>query len=113
MGEIDEETLRREIEPLKRELVAVEEPAKALDVEEAMGYLQRVGALWSASPRAQQREFVREVFERIVVKGREVTAITPKAVYVPLFVLDRRERFGDNGSISCKLAPRAGFEPTT
>ena len=40
-----------------------------LDVEEAMGYLRRMGELWSASPQAQQREFVREVFERIVVRG--------------------------------------------
>ena len=113
MGEIDEETLKREIEPLKRELDLVDETAEVLDVEDAMGYLRRVGELWSASPRAQQREFVREVFERVVVKGREVTAITPREVYAPLFVLDRRERFGDNGSNSCNVAPRAGLEPTT
>ncbi len=113
MGEIDEERLKREVEPLKQVLAIGDQPTEATNVEEAMGYLRRVGELWSVSPRAQQREFVREVFERIVVKGHEVTAITPKAVYMPLFVLHRHERFGDNGSISCKLAPRAGIEPTT
>ncbi len=113
LGEIDEETLKREIEPLKRVIALADEPTEALDVQGAMGYLRRVGELWSTSPRAQQREFVAEVFERIVVKGREVTTITPKAVYAPLFVLDRRERFGDSGSNSCNMAPRAGFEPTT
>ena len=78
-----------------------------------MGYLRRVGELWAESPRAQQRAFVREVFERVVVKDREVTSITPREVYAPLFVLDRRERFGDDGSNSCNVAPRAGLEPTT
>ncbi len=94
-------------------LLRTEQPAEPFDIEEAMGYLRRMGKLWRVSPRAQRREFVREVFQRIEVKGREVTVITPRSVYAPLFVLDRRERFGDNGSNSCKLAPRAGFEPTT
>jgi hypothetical protein len=113
MGEIDEATLLREIEPLRQVLAAADRPAEALDVEEALGYLGRVGALWAESPRAQQREFVREVFERIVVQGREVAAITPREVYAPLFLLDRRQRFGDDGPDSCNMAPRAGFEPTT
>ena len=64
-----------------------------------MGYLRRMGELWSASPRAQQREFVREVFERIVVRGPQVESITPKATYEALFVLDRRERFNDEMSV--------------
>ncbi|HLE03574.1 MAG TPA: recombinase family protein, partial [Anaerolineales bacterium] len=113
LGEIDEETLVREAAPLKASLAEVDEPREALDVEEAMGYLRRVGELWAESPRAQQRAFVREVFERVVVKDREVTSITPREVYAPLFVLDRRERFGDDGSNSCNVAPRAGLEPTT
>ena len=113
MGEVDEATLKREIEPLKQVLTMDDRPKEAFDVEEAVGYLRRVGELWSESPRAQQREFVREVFERIIVQGREVTALTPKLAYAPLFVLDRRERFGDMGRNSCHVAPRAGLEPTT
>ena len=65
---------------------------------------------WAESPRRQQREFVREVFERMVVEGPELASITPKPLYSPLFVLDRRERFGGD---FCSMAPRAGFEPTT
>ena len=58
----------------------------------------------------EERGFVREVFERMVVEGPELASITPKALYSPLFVLDRRERFGGD---FCSMAPRAGFEPTT
>jgi hypothetical protein len=109
---VDEDTLTRETAPLKRTLAKEDEPREVLDVEEAIGYLRRVGELWSESPRNLQRQFVREVFQRIVVKGREVTVITPRPVYAPLFVLDRRERFGALVADSCILAPRAGLEPT-
>ena len=54
-----------------------------------MGFLRNVGELWAESPRAEQRAFVREVFHQIAVAGPQVTAITPKAAYAPLFVLDR------------------------
>ena len=49
-------------------------------------------------------------FARIVVAGREMISIMPKPLYAPLFVLDRRERFGGD---FCRLAPRAGLEPAT
>ena len=49
-------------------------------------------------------------FARIVVEGRGLVSITPKPLYSPLFVLDRRERFGGD---FCRLAPRAGLEPAT
>ena len=78
-----------------------------------MNYLRDVGRLWAESPRHLQRQFVREVFSRIVVEGAELAAITPRPLYAPLFVLDRRERFGQIGPDFCRMAPRAGFEPTT
>jgi len=55
----------------------------------------------------EERGFVREVFERMVVEGPELASITPKALYSPLFVLDRRERFGGD---FCSMAPRAGAQ---
>ena len=71
-----------------------------------------MGSLWAQSPRRLQKEFVREVFQRMAVEGPEVAAITPRAAYAPLFVLDRRERFGQTGPDFRRLAPRAGFGPT-
>jgi hypothetical protein len=68
-----------------------------LDVEAAVSKLSNVGQLWDESPRALQRTFVHEIFERIGVQGAHVTALTPKPQYAPLFVLDRRERFGQAG----------------
>ena len=110
LGEIDEGRYRREASPLKRHLAELQRPQEVLDVERAVNCLRDMGALWTESPRRQQREFVREVFERMVVKGAELASITPKPLYSPLFVLDRRERFGGD---FCSMAPRAGFEPTT
>ena len=110
LGEIDEGRYRREAAPLKRHLAEVERPQEVLDVERAVNYLRDVGRLWAQSPRHSKREFVREVFERIVVEGPELASITPKPLYSPLFVLDRRERFSGD---FCRMAPRAGFEPTT
>jgi site-specific DNA recombinase len=110
LGEIDEGRYRQETAPIKRRLAELERPQEVLDVEQAVKYLRDVGALWAQSPRNLKREFVREVFARIVVAGRELLSITPKPLYAPLFVLDRRERFGGD---FCRLAPRAGFEPTT
>src|SRR3972149_11175287 len=110
LGETDGGRYRREAAPLKRHLAEVERPQEVLDVERAVNYLRDVGRLWAQSPRHSKREFVREVFERIVVEGPELASITPKPVYSPLFVLDRRERFGGD---FCRMAPRAGFEPTT
>ena len=58
-----------------------------------MSYLRDVGSLWAESPRSLQREFVREVFQRIVVEGKEIASLTPQPLYAPLFVIDRREWF--------------------
>ena len=69
-------------------------------MERAVNCLRDVGSLWAESPRGVRREFVREVFSRIVVRGPQVESITPKATYEALFVLDRRERFnGEMGVI--------------
>jgi site-specific DNA recombinase len=110
LGEIDEERYSREAKPLRKRLAELERPREVLDVERAVAYLRDVGKLWAESPRTLQREFVGEVFQRIVVDGPEIATITPRDLYAPLFVLDRRERFGGD---FCRMAPRAGFEPTT
>ncbi|MCH8995322.1 MAG: recombinase family protein [Chloroflexi bacterium] len=110
LGEIDEEHYQREARPLRRRLAEIDRPREVLDVEQAVAYLRDVGALWAESSRQLQREFVREVFDRMVVEGQEISSITPKPLYTPLFVLDRRERFDGD---FCSLAPRAGLEPAT
>lgn len=93
LGEIDEERYRKEAAPLRRRQAELQ-PSEALDVEKAAQYLRDVGSLWAGSERLLQREFVREVFERMEVNGAQLTAITPKPSYAPLFALDRAERFG-------------------
>lgn len=94
LGEIDEERLRRESAALRQRLAEIDRPHEVLDIERAVNYLRDVGKLWAESARQLQRAFVREVFQRIVVDGPQVASITPKELYAPLFILDRRERFG-------------------
>jgi site-specific DNA recombinase len=72
LGEIDEDRLKQETAPLKRALGELERPQEVLDVERAVNYLRDVGCLWAESPRHLQRQFVREVFSRIVVEGPQV-----------------------------------------
>ena len=110
LGEIDEGRYRQETAPIKRRLAELERPQEVLDIEQAVKYLRDLGSLWAQSPRNLKREFIREVFAQVVVKGPELASITPKPLYAPLFALDRRERFGGD---FCRLAPRAGLEPTT
>ena len=97
MGEIDDTRLKTETAPIKKRLAQIDRPQEVLDVEAAVNYLRDVGNLWAESPRKLQREFVREVFQRITVEGKQINAIIPHPTYAPLFVLDRRERFGQRG----------------
>ena len=113
MGEIDDRALKAETAPLKARLAEIDRPREVLDVEAAVNYLRDVGSLWAESPRSLQREFVREVFQRITVEGKQVTTIIPHPAYAPLFVLDRRERFGQAGPEFCSMAPGTGLEPVT
>lgn len=99
MGDIDQQRFKKETAPLKQRLGRIDRPREVLDVERAVAYLRDVGSLWESSPSKMQRAFIREVFARIVVRGDQVEAITPKPLYEPLFVLDRRERFGNEGGV--------------
>ena len=110
LGEIDEQRYQKEAAPLRARLDELERPAQTLDVEKALLYLRDVGALWADSSHQVQRKFVREVFDGIVVDGKEITSLAPKPLYAPLFVIDRQERF--EGEF-CSLAPRARLELAT
>jgi hypothetical protein len=54
------------------------EPAPTLGAEKALIYRHDVGLLWADSPRETQCEFVREVFQEIGVRGKEIVTITPR-----------------------------------
>ena len=92
-GEIDEDRYEQEVRPLQAALGAGVKPASAIDAERVTSYLQAAGDLFSQSQPMEQRRFVREVFERIVVAGEQVAEISPHAQYTALFVADRKRRF--------------------
>ena len=73
---------------------------RSQEIEQAVRYLRDLGRLWKDSPRVDQRAFVKEVFVTVVVDGAQVAEVTPAPKYEPLFVLDRRQRFGgDLGAV--------------
>ena len=80
LGDIDEERFRKETGHLRTRLGELERPREVVHVETAAAYLRDVGGLWAASPRKLQREFVREVFQRIEVQGPQVLSITPSSL---------------------------------
>jgi hypothetical protein len=94
MGEIDEPRYRREVLPAKSRRDVLEESNQPLDVERAVAEFADIGKLWHLSDVELQRTFIAEVFDRVTVKGSQVVEIAPKALYRPLFAIDRVERFG-------------------
>ena len=84
---------QREARPLQSALGAGVKPAAVIDSKRAASYLQDAGRLFSKSPPLEQRRFVREVFERVVVSGEQVAEILPSGKYMSPFVADRNRRF--------------------
>lgn len=109
IGDVDELSYRRDTAPLRQRLSELQGRRQILDVERAMYHMRNISQLWEQSDRKVQREFVTEVFDRIVIDGAQITELQPKAVYAPFFVLDRAARFGGE---MCSMAPRAGLGAT-
>lgn len=107
-GDIEEAEYSRTVMPMKARIDELQRGVIPLDVEAALRYLSEVGGLWRMSDQPKQREFVNQVFERIVIEDHQVKEITPRSVYAPMFVLDRAARF--EGALGCIVAPRAGVE---
>jgi hypothetical protein len=102
LSQIDEATLKTETAPLKIRIASLDRPP-VVDVTKAVAILKDVGRLWSEGSFPQKRDFVQEVFSRVVVDGPEISEIRPQANYAPLFVVDRDDRW-------CRLAPRASVQ---
>ena len=66
---------------MRKRFAELEQPKEFLDVDRAVYYLRDVGRLWAESPKETQREFVREVFARIVV-GRPANSDTHPQTHV-------------------------------
>ncbi|GEM_PF-1424977 len=94
LGEIDEAAYRHETAPLHRQLTAAQAAGPAFSVERAVGYLRDMGKAWDMLDAATRRKFVVGVFSELRVQGAQLTAITVKAEWVPLFAVDRNVRFG-------------------
>ena len=77
--------------PLQAALRATAKPAAEIDAKRIASYLRDAGRLFLQSGPTEQRRFVREVFERIVVSGQQVAEIQPRPQYEALFVGDRSD----------------------
>ena len=64
-----------------------------MDIPEFASFLQSFGGLFERTSPVEQRRFITEVFNRLVVDGEQLLELQPKPKYAGLFVADRRERF--------------------
>lgn len=89
-GDLTDEDYRRERAALERQLKLVApapQTAQLPNLERAAGLLQHLPDLWShpGVTNEKREQLVREVFARITIDGKTLTAIEPKPAYVPLF----------------------------
>lgn len=105
-GDLDWSAYQAEAESLKRQIAAVTAPAlSAPSVIQVAEALRDFPTTWAVSPPEVQRRFVQETLAAVIVDGRQVTAIRPKAEVASLFLADRRARFG--GIVGVISAPEA------
>ncbi len=89
-GDLSDEKYRFERQSLERQLklvAAPPQPTELPNLERSARLLEDMQVLWShAGVTDEQREaFVREVFNRITIDGKQFMSIEPKPAYVPLF----------------------------
>ena len=89
-GDIADEEYRQDRAALERQLKLLERPAQPRELsnlERASQLLEDLRELWlHPGVTDEQREgLLREVFERITIDGKVLTAIEPKPAYQPLF----------------------------
>ena len=104
----------RETLPLEQELQKLAEPLRLPEMNWARQRMRDIGSMLAGRPSDEQRRFVHEVFERLVVHEGVLWSLTPKAAFVPLFVVDRRARFGQRGPDYprvCVSVPPRGVRP--
>ncbi len=111
LAEIDEARLKRETAPLKRALAEIDRP-HTIHLQDAVQHLGDIGRLFSSSSRSLQRQFAREVFDRIVVEDRQVTSMTPALAYAPFFLLDRRQRFAGEMGVVWRPRQDSNLQPS-
>jgi hypothetical protein len=98
----------------KVELQKLAEPLRLPEMNWARQRMRDIGSMLAGRPSDEQRRFVHEVFERLVVHEGVLWSLTPKAAFVPLFVVDRRARFGQRGPDYprvCVSVPPRGVRP--
>ena len=89
-GSISDEEFKHDFESLERQrkmLQAKQQLLHTPNLDRAATLLNDLAALWEhpGVSDGQRRELVREVFEEVRLHGREITAVTPKPTYAPLF----------------------------
>ena len=112
MGDVEELAYRREVQPLRQRLALLNaESTGSIDLRWATRRLQDIGSVYSANTLEPRRLFVHEVFARMTVKDGQLACVTPRPVFSPLFIVDRRLRFGQPGPDFPRAAPLGVLNP--
>lgn len=84
IGAIADAEYARRLTPLRALLQSAPTPISPPDLAAATVYLQDVSKLIAAASTEKRRAFLHHMFSRIYAEGRELKAIVPKAVFLPL-----------------------------
>ncbi len=111
-GAISDQEFKQEFQALDRErriLETKQQPVETPNLDRAAALLTELPALWEhpGVNDTQRRELVREVFEEVRLRGKEIGAVKPKPAYVPLFAYTVLRK-SDAGGVGV-----SGFEPPT
>ena len=77
------------------------QPRQLPNLERAVDLLENMRVLWSHSgvTDEQRESFIRGVFKRILIDGKQITSIEPKSDYKPLFAtMPLTSKYGYCGS---------------
>jgi hypothetical protein len=89
-GDLSDNDYRKERLALERQMKIISpptQPSQLPNLERAAELLKNMPVLWSHSgvTDEQRESFLREVFARIMIDGKQITAIEPRSTYAPLF----------------------------
>ena len=111
-GAISDDEFKQEFQALDREQRILENqqrPTQTPNLDRASALLRNLPELWQhpGVNDKKRRELVREVFQMIRLRGRDIISVMPKSAYAPLFAyaLLRGNFVGSVGA--------SGFEPPT
>ncbi|UCC62402.1 MAG: hypothetical protein JSV36_16770, partial [Anaerolineae bacterium] len=83
-GDIDSAKYELERDKIRRELSSLETP-ESVKIEEAAALLEDFPEIWKQASLIERKKLLQEIFDKIVVKDRQIVEVLPRPPFVPFF----------------------------